>query len=83
MVNTCGEIEHCTPRTEATPSGEGVASLGGGWWEGGEEGGKKCFLMFCYSSKLNTFDLSLVCATLANWQYKLHKYSTKLIEIQA
>ena len=40
MVNTCGEIEHCTPRTEATPSGEGVASLGGGWREAGEEGGR-------------------------------------------
>ena len=40
MVNTCGEIEHCTPCTEATPSREGVASLGGEWREAGEEGGR-------------------------------------------
>ena len=32
LVNTCGEIGLCTPCTEATPSIEGVASLGGGWW---------------------------------------------------
>ena len=44
MVNTCGEIEHCTPCTEATPSREGVASLGGEWREAGEEGGRAASL---------------------------------------
>ena len=41
LVNTCGEIDVCTPCTEATPSAEGeyplwVGSGGppakGGWW---------------------------------------------------
>ena len=38
------EIEHCPPCTEATPSREGVASLGGGWGEAGEEGGRAASL---------------------------------------
>ena len=38
------EIEHCPPCTEATPSREGVASLGGEWREAGEEGGRAASL---------------------------------------
>ena len=32
LVNTCGEIDVCTPCTEATPSAEGVVSSVGGEW---------------------------------------------------
>ena len=39
LVNTCGEIDVCTPCTEATPSAEGVVSSVGGEWRPSRQGG--------------------------------------------